>query len=126
MSLQAEREFNLANARYQPLVAIFVAMCTGIIVDRLCAIAFSYWIGTAVISLVIWAACFRRLWQQITSLIVLAAVGSVAGAWHHMYWHQYQDDEIALASVAQPTPLCLEAVANSTPRIRAPRRRMTP
>ena len=41
MGLQAEREFNLANARYQPLVVLFVAASVGIIADRQATVSLS-------------------------------------------------------------------------------------
>lgn len=119
MSLQAEREFNLANARYQPLVVLFIAASLGIITDQLLAVSLIAWLVTTISCLSSWAVSRRRLWQQFTSWILLIAVASVAGAWHHIYWRQYGDDEVGLVASIEPTPLCLEAIATNTPRIRA-------
>lgn len=119
MGLREEREFNLTNARYQPLVVVFVATSVGITTDSLISSPFSLWLAVAVGCLLVWAAARRRLWRPLVTLILLIAIAGVGGAWHHAYWHLYPVDEIGLAARSDATPICVEAVARNTPRVRA-------
>lgn len=119
MGLQAEREFNLANARYQPLVSIFVVASSGIVVDDRYDIALTSWLLTAACGLTGWILTHRQRWQTVSSVLLLLAISSVAGAWHHVYWRLYRDDEIGRTATADLTPVCLEAIAANAPRLRA-------
>ncbi|MBC8355593.1 MAG: ComEC/Rec2 family competence protein [Planctomycetes bacterium] len=119
MGLQAEREFNLANARYQPLVVVFVAVSIGIVTDYLISVSLTCWLCISVSGLLAWLALRRRPWQLPVMLLLLFAVASVGGAWHHVYWRLYDDEEIGFAASAGVTPVCLEAIAQSAPRVRA-------
>ncbi len=119
MGLQAEREFNLANARYQPLVILFVAASTGIIAEHYYTVSVTSWLVLSVSSLSAWFVLQRRLWQPLVTLVLLVAVASGGGAWQHAYWRLFRDDEVGFAASVEGTPLCLEAIATSSPRIRA-------
>jgi len=119
MGLQAEREFNLANARYQPLVVLFVAASVGIIADHQASVSLTSWLVLSVSSLSVWLVLYRRIWWRFVTLLLLIAVASTSGAWHHLYWRLYRDDEVGFAARVEPTPLCLEAIATNSPRVRA-------
>ncbi|MDA1054257.1 MAG: ComEC/Rec2 family competence protein [Planctomycetota bacterium] len=119
MSLQAEREFHLANARYQPLVVVFAAVGMGVVADYLRALPLTSWLVIAVGGLLAWFVLHRRLWQPFVTLLLLVAIASVGGAWHQAYWRLYREDEIGLAARVEAMPVCLEAVARSAPRVRA-------
>ncbi|HUG69764.1 MAG TPA: ComEC/Rec2 family competence protein [Pirellulaceae bacterium] len=119
MSLQAEREFNLTNARYQPLVVLFVAASAGIIADHRCTVSLTSWLALSCGSLLAWSVLQSRIWQPLVTLVLLLAVACAGGAWHHAYWRMYRDDEVGLAASVEMTPLCLEAIATSSPRVRA-------
>jgi competence protein ComEC len=118
MGLQAEREFNLANARYQPLVVVFVAASVGITLDHFCSRTLTTWLIIPVGGLLAWGLLRHHLWQSLSTLFLLVAVGGVGGAWHQAYWHLYQEDEIGLVAAVEPTPICLEAIAMNSPRVR--------
>jgi competence protein ComEC len=119
MSLQAEREINLANARYQPLVVLVVASSAGVIADQRCTFSLTSWLILSLSSLLAWSVLQRRIWQPLVTLVLLIAVACAGGAWHHAYWRMYRDDEVGLAASVEMTPLCLEAIATSSPRLRA-------
>ncbi|MEO8497241.1 MAG: hypothetical protein ABI614_19385, partial [Planctomycetota bacterium] len=119
MSLQAEREFNLANARYQPLVVVFVAASVGITADYLCAVSLASWLVVSVAGLLAWFVLSRRLWQPLATLLLSVAIAGAGGAWHHAYWRLYRADEIGLAAGVEGMPVCLEAIARISPRLLA-------
>jgi len=119
MSLQAEREFNLAKARYQPLVVVFAAASVGVIADYLLAIPMTAWLVFSVSGLFAWSVLKRRIWQPLATLVLSIAIAGAGGAWHHAYWRLYREDEIGLVASVEATPVCLEAVARSAPRVRA-------
>lgn len=119
MGLQAEREFNLANARYQPLVLVFVATCTGIAWDHYRSASLSVWFVTGSASLFIWSCSYWIGWSKVATASLLLAIACTGGSWHHLYWDLYSGDEIGLAATAEAAPICIEAIVKRTPRVKA-------
>lgn len=119
MNLQAEREFNLANARYQPLVVVFVAVSFGVTADYLHAFSLANWLAVAFGGLIVWTVLRRRIWQPLATLLLLIAIAGLGGARHHAYWRLYDANEIGLAASVETMPVCLEAVARNAPRLLA-------
>ncbi len=119
MGLQAEREFNLANARYQPLVVVLVAISVGIVTDHTWSLSLAAWFGIAGGSLVTWWLLHRLAITAICTVPLLLAVATCGGGWHHVYWNAYGQDEIGLAATAEASPVCIEAIAMNSPRVRA-------
>jgi hypothetical protein len=46
---------------------------------------------------------------------VLMAVLALGGAWHHYCWNLFGEDELGLAATETPQPICIEAIAASSP-----------
>ena len=79
MSLQAEREFNLARSRYQPLVVVFVAASLGVTADYLYAVPFASWLVVSVFGLLAWLVQRGRLWRPLATPLLLTAIAGVGG-----------------------------------------------
>lgn len=102
---------------YQPLVVVFVAVCGGIAVDRWLAPSIAIWLIAAAAGLLGWLALWRCNKDMVASLALLLATTAIAGSWHNLRWHYFAADDIGLLAHEQPTPICLEAVATSSPRL---------
>lgn len=122
--------------RYQPLVILLLAAAAGIIVDRygrpqyLAAGVES--LGGSAWFMVWWAAagiCLALSWliarrdrDRLSAWLLLVAVASVGGAWHHLSWFNYERDELARFAELNPEPVCVEAIAcESAERVSAPK-----
>src|SRR5438477_8039031 len=105
-----------AAPTYRPLALIVCALATGIVVDRLYAFGAEWWALGAIAALMVWLALwlFRR--EQWASWLLLTCFFATGGAWHHSYWRLYAADEIGRMVQEESRPLCIEAIALTSPR----------
>ena len=109
---------NLHSAlpRYQPLVLLLSAAAGGIVADRIVPLpALGWWLAAAIV-LTIWLLARLRRRDGTASWLLLGAFAAAGGAWHHDRWDLYGRDEVGLALGEVSQPLCLEAIALSSPR----------
>lgn len=98
------------TGRYQPLVAVAIALAAGIVADRYVPAPIWIWWLSAVAALCVWWQLWRRRvnWAALPLLVALAATG---GTWHHFQWHLFRQDELGLAARPRPQPVALEVLA---------------
>ena len=101
----------------RPLLPIAVATVVGIVADR--------WGGNFFVEqgLYLWwlaaASCLglclllrrRSKNSKLTSALLLLAVVSLAGSWHHLRWHYFEYDHLARFTTEVSQPVCLQVVA---------------
>ena len=100
---------------FQPLLVVLTALICGAGLDRQINSGFLIWPLTAVLLLMFWFGCWRLSWVRLAAWILFVSLVTLGSAWHHFYWHQFRDDEIALNAVEEERPICLKLVACSTP-----------
>ncbi|MFO0899462.1 MAG: ComEC/Rec2 family competence protein [Pirellulales bacterium] len=112
-----------AAPRYQPLVAVVVAVATGIAFDAygpqwsLGALGLAGGIGLAV-----WAIGTRKFSNAAGAAPLLLGWAALGAGWHHAWWNLYAADEVARFARLDQAPACVEAVVVAAPRlIPAPR-----
>jgi competence protein ComEC len=116
---------NPAAACRHPLVILLAAAVVGIVADRFCPLPFTLWSCAAVVSLAAWLAIRRRGRLRLAITAALLAAAAAAAAWHHCQWYLFREDDLAQFARDTPHPVCIEAVALSSPRA-APRRDPSP
>lgn len=116
----ASQEISSASGspRYQPLVAVLVAFSAGIVADRYGWAGLGWWLAFSFGGLVLWRLSLQKLWQPVTTFLLLIAITGTGAAWHHMCWHLFRDDDLGLTAGHSRHPICFEAVALSSPRLR--------
>lgn len=117
----SERVVDGGRSGVQPLVVMAIAFSAGVFVDRYAVLPLTAWLLLSVISLSAWliAHHYHRT-ASAALLLILAGVG-IGGARHHDYWRLFSDDELGRAARDASQPVCLEAIALTSPaRIPAP------
>jgi competence protein ComEC len=121
--------------RYQPMVAVTLAVAAGIVWDRYgpqrlvanaadsisgCFWFYVWWFGAALFVAAWWIARRRRCDAHAGWLLLMAA--ALAGAaWHQVNWFLYDANEIGRYAGFEPGPVCIEAVVLKSPeRVSAP------
>jgi len=99
-------------------VIVLVAVCVGIVADRLCGLPVAVWSTTAGAAWIGWIVLWRRRWDRTAGVVVLVSVAACAGLWHHMRWNLFADDDLGCYARPAAGPVCVEAVAISGPRLR--------
>jgi hypothetical protein len=110
----AERKVSL-GLRSQPLVWLFLASSSGIIVDRAMGGSTGGWWLAGVASLVGWWFCVRFHAPRCALMALLASWFAIGAGWHHLAWHEYDPAELGLRATDDSQPVCLEALARSSP-----------
>lgn len=64
----------------------------------------------------LWLLAFRRRGGVSGAGIILLAAAATAGLWHHARWRLYAHDDLGLWAPSNAQPVCVEAIAWSTPR----------
>jgi len=105
-----------AKPRYQPLLIVLAAAAAGIAADNYFPRATWLWMAAAGTAMVLWWRLWRRNWSRFASIVLLAAIASAAGAWHHCRWDWFPADDLGNFAPGKAEPVCLEAVALSAPR----------
>ena len=101
---------------YQPLVVVLAGFAAGIAADRFWPLPVGAWWATAAGAWLVWLGLWRRRWDAAAAVAVLAAVAAAGGAWHHLRWSTFRDDELGRYARAAGEPVCVEAVARGGPR----------
>src|SRR6476659_590190 len=135
-------ELSIADAsahvsrRYQPLVAVTLAVATGIVWDRYGpqhifagavdsnrgSIWFVIWWCACAICLLAWLLMRHRRRDGHAAWLLLAASALSGSAWHELNWFLYDAHEIGRYAAFEPEPTCIEAIAlESSERVSAPR-----
>ncbi len=103
--------------RYQPLVIVLAAVCTGIVAERFYPIpVFACWTA-AVVALVVWFCLWRRHRERTAAVLLMLAVAATAASWHHCRWRLFAADELGRYARAEVQPVCVEAVALTSARV---------
>lgn len=101
----------------EPLVAVLLAACAGIVADRFYPLPAPLWWLAALCAWLVWYGAWRRGRWTASAASLLVSVAALAGAWHHCRWSLFAADELSSLATAQPQPVCLEAVVLSGPRV---------
>jgi competence protein ComEC len=102
--------------RYQPLVIVAAAVCAGIVADRCIALSAAVWWTASIAAWALWLVLWRRRWDRRAAVILLVAVMACAGAWHHLRWHVFEQDDLGFFAQPAAQPVCIQAVARTGPR----------
>src|SRR5262245_50098177 len=101
---------------YHPLVLIVCALAAGIAVDRWLPVVAEAWWLVAVAALGVWSILWARGRDQWSSGVLLCSFVALGGAWGHAYLRLYAGDEIGRMVHEEARPVCIEAIAISSPR----------
>lgn len=107
------------HSRYQPLVAVALAMAAGIVFNRFAttgSLRFGFgelW-SVAAVSLVAWWWLLRGGRPAVSAWLLIVAIAATSGAWHDLRWNLFAANEIGRFAEA-PTPTCLRATVLSVP-----------
>jgi competence protein ComEC len=106
----------MPSARYQPLVMVLVFVAIGIVLDRTLPIRAEAWWLLALAAWLGWFI-FRRYGYVRAGCVTLLSCGlALGGAWQHAHWNWFAADDLGLYATFDPQPICLRAVALSSPR----------
>jgi len=97
-------------------LGVFAAAAIGIIVDRWGDMPLRIWACAFGVACTAWIilTMIRRI--RLAGYVVLALVVSSGGAWHHVRWNSFHQDDVAFRAPPDSTPVLLRAVALETPR----------
>ena len=104
------------SVRYQPLVIVLVAVCAGIVADRLLGLPVAIWWTSCGIAWGLWIVFRRQGRDRVAAVVLLVSVAACAGAWHHLRWFRFRDDDLGSYTQLAPRPACVEAVVLKGPR----------
>ena len=102
--------------RFAPLVVLLSAVAAGILVDRCFLLPVWVWLAAGGTSLSGWFFFWLRGRTRISAWILLGAAACAGAARHHDHWNLYRADELGRAADDAPRPICLQAVALTSPR----------
>ncbi|MFV1967726.1 MAG: ComEC/Rec2 family competence protein [Pirellulaceae bacterium] len=100
----------------QPLVGLLAAMGAGIVWDRYLAVPLWIWLSLTLTGVLVWFVSKRRPGTRWPTWCLILALAAVAGAWHHYCWRLFSHRDLGLRATEVPRPVCVEAIAKSTPR----------
>jgi competence protein ComEC len=124
-----------SSRRYQPLVALTLAVATGIVWDRygpphivagaVESIRGSFWFVVwwcaCAFCLMAWLLARHRRHDGRAAWLLLCAAALAGSAWHELNWFLYNADEIGRYAAFEQAPTCIEAIALESPeRVSAP------
>ena len=101
---------------YSPLVVLIAALATGILLDRYWPQPAGAWWLAGTVALTAWVPLWLLRWTAVSSMALAIGWLCTAGAWHHDYWNLYPEDEIGRMVREEIRPICVEAVAVTSPR----------
>jgi hypothetical protein len=105
-----------AAPSYCPLALVFCALVAGIVVDRFAAASAVAWWVASIAAVVLWIVLPIAKLQRLGSCLLLVGILCAGGAWHHCYWRLYPADEISRMAAEESRPMCVEAIAITSPR----------
>lgn len=104
--------------RYQPLLAVFVALGVGIVADRAFCLPF---LGAICLVFAAGLGWFAGRRQGAASWLLALALAGLGAAWHHTRWYSFAPDDLGAFARAESRPIALEARVVSAPRLSPPR-----
>jgi len=105
-----------ATRRFAPLVLVLAALAAGVLADRCLAFPAGAWMSAGVVGWLGWLFFWLCGRTRISAWILLGAVACVGAARHHAHWNLYPADELGQAAGDAPRPVCLRAIALTSPR----------
>jgi len=95
--------------RYQPLLVVLAAACSGIVLDRYLSIP----PAPVVVAALLGWACWFRFWRagrvRSAGLVLLLVVAATAACWHHLRWNLFAAGDLGFHAPPTSVPVCLEA-----------------
>jgi competence protein ComEC len=110
----SERPRDVPN--YHPLMLVVCALAVGIVVDRYAPLSAPVWWLLSLAALLGWCAVLIIERHRLASFLLLICVLAAGGAGHHGYWRLYRADEISRMVREGSGPVCVEAIAITSPR----------
>jgi competence protein ComEC len=92
-------------------VIVLVAVCAGIVVDRLVALPVVWWWAVAAGAWMVWLGLWRSGRQRSAGVAVLLAVAATAAGGHHCRWNLFPEDDLGNFARRRSQPICIEAIA---------------
>jgi len=102
----------------QPLVLCYVGLALGIVIDRWISIPLATWLLVGGFGVTCGWVAGRREHLIAGTLLLLVGVVAAGGAWHHVRWNGFRADDVGFWATEDATPICLVAVATTSPRLR--------
>lgn len=104
-----------------PALLLAGAVAAGILADRIWSLPLFCWWVAAAAAVMLWAAmisagCHRRRWTSLASCCLLLAWAAWGGAWHHLWWDYYPENEIGLLAEQRGSPAAVELRVVGEPR----------
>ena len=96
----------LTNRR--PLLAILVALASGIAMDRYVAIPMGVWCLAGLCFLLVWWFSRKSITTSTAALLLLLATTAVGGSWHHLHWYLFNATDIGRYAGAFPKRVAVE------------------
>jgi competence protein ComEC len=100
-------EDQTARQRRSPAVPVAAAFACGILIDHLLDPELSFWLGGCAVLLCVWGFCLARRWTVPCSLLILAAVLTGGGGWHHWRWSIVDANHISRFANEESQPVHL-------------------
>jgi competence protein ComEC len=107
---------SVSENRKAPLLGVLVALCAGIVADRVFACRAELWWAASASAWLVWQHFWRAQRQRSASFAILLCVAALGAAWHHLRWQTYGADELGLFATREFEPVALEAIATNGPR----------
>ncbi|MCA9240294.1 MAG: DUF4131 domain-containing protein, partial [Planctomycetales bacterium] len=119
-----ERQHAARLLRYEPMLTAALAVMGGIVLDR--NLSIGLWsLATAGAAWLAWLLLWRTGRDRLAAIALLAAVASLAGAWHHARWRLFPADDLGHFSQPVAQPIAFDAVALESAAVR-PKPEFTP
>jgi competence protein ComEC len=99
-----------------PLVVLLVAVSAGIVADRYGDLSEPCWLCFALAAGLAWYPLWRCRAERVSAAVLLTAATALGAAWHHDRWQLFPAGELGCAALAEPQPVVVEAVTETTPR----------
>lgn len=100
-----------------PLVLVAAALSVGVGLDAGLDLAPIFLPTLAVLSLPVWGLLFWQRRYRAAQVTLLLGIVACGGVLHHRHWHQYRQDEIALAASETRRPIAIEGLVLDAPRL---------
>lgn len=107
--------------RRSPAIPVAAALAGGILADHLFEAELHFWLGGCAVLLAGWGVCLARRWTVASSVLLLAAVLTAGGGWHHWRWSIVEANDVSRFASETPQPVHLAGRLADQPWI-VPRR----
>ncbi|WP_158265280.1 ComEC/Rec2 family competence protein [Blastopirellula marina] len=100
----------------RPLVLLAAALTCGVVADAWLDLPLTCWLLALGILLTGWLGTWIARRDAWGSIVLLLAVASLGGGWHHSYWNFYPSTELSLSLTPQKQPIALQGWVTDYPR----------